>query len=126
MKLSLPFSLLLPVPFILTSFLALVHCNIKLTGLACHARRAYESFPQPEALALPEKMVMLSHGGMLNTCTMDSVAEMLRHLKRAYWPYAWDTGVDALSAGGVGSHGGFRRALLVFVMQLICRSQLHL
>ncbi|KAG1677963.1 hypothetical protein FOA52_001381 [Chlamydomonas sp. UWO 241] len=46
----------------------------------------------------------------LNTCTSDALAELLRHLKRSYWPLPWDTSVDACVDGGSGSHGGFRPA----------------
>ncbi|KAG2439985.1 hypothetical protein HXX76_004103 [Chlamydomonas incerta] len=51
--------------------------------------------------------------GGLNTCTSEVLVEMLRHLKRAYWPFAWDSGqhLDAFyPGGGAASHGGFRSA----------------
>ncbi|GLC60253.1 hypothetical protein PLESTB_001591100 [Pleodorina starrii] len=46
----------------------------------------------------------------LNTCTSEVLVEMLRHLKRSYWPFPWDSGVDAAYPHAVGSHGGFRSA----------------
>ena len=60
----------------------------------------------------------------LNTCTSDVLAELLRHLKRAYWPMPWDTSPGASPRGsssrgdaeerddhdGAMSHGGFRPA----------------
>lgn len=46
----------------------------------------------------------------LNTTSSETLSEMLRHLKRSYWPLPWDTNVDAYEAGGVGSHGGFLAA----------------
>jgi hypothetical protein len=45
---------------------------------------------------------------LLNTCSSEVLAELLRHLKRAYWPFAWATSVDAPEQGGRGSGGGFR------------------
>ncbi len=39
--------------------------------------------------------------GMLNTCSQDVLLELLRFLKRAYWPFSWD------SAGGP-DHAGDR------------------
>ena len=35
-----------------------------------------------------------------------ALIELLRHLKRSYWPFAWDTSVDTQHC----SHGGFRGA----------------
>ena len=29
--------------------------------------------------------------GTVNLCSRDVLLEMLRFLKRAYWPFAWDT-----------------------------------
>ncbi|MEW5309104.1 MAG: hypothetical protein WDW38_001013 [Sanguina aurantia] len=46
--------------------------------------------------------------GVLNTCTSEVLLETLRFLKRAYWPFPWDTSIDAHERGGTGSHGGFR------------------
>lgn len=110
---------LLAFPCIATSLVFV--CNMDL--IAPHACRAYKRFPKPEVLALSRKMLMLPQGSMLNTCTFDTFAEVLRHLKRAYWPCAWDTGVDPVSAGGFGSHGGFRCAAFVtqeeFLLQLV-------
>lgn len=46
---------------------------------------------------------------MINTTSSDVLAEMLRHQKRAYWPFAWDSdGPDSYSRNGNNSHGGFR------------------
>ena len=59
----------------------------------------------------------------LNTCTSDALAELLRHLKRAYWPMPWDTSPGASPRSSSSrddaegrdhdsamSHGGFRPA----------------
>lgn len=32
---------------------------------------------------------------MLNTCSRDVLLELLRFLKRAYWPFSWDSGSGA-------------------------------
>lgn len=47
-------------------------------------------------------------GQLLNTCSSEALCELLRHLKRAYWPFPWDTNIDCLESGGRGSTGGFR------------------
>lgn len=60
-------------------------------------------------------------GSVLNTCSADALAELLRQLKRAYWPFAWDTRVDSPADGGAGSHGGFRCAALAQVLPCCCR-----
>lgn len=49
-----------------------------------------------------------SSSQLLNTCSSEALVEMLRHLKRAYWPWPWDTNIDCFDRGGVGSTGGFR------------------
>ena len=59
-------------------------------------------------MALPRAMLTHSDGAMLNMCTTAALEEMLRLLKRAYWPCAWDTGLDPPYRQGVGSQGGFR------------------
>lgn len=41
----------------------------------------------------------LPSGEVLNTVSFEALAEILRFLKRAYWPFAWDV-----------QHGGFRAA----------------
>jgi hypothetical protein len=76
------------------------------------ACRDYSAFPVAEPLALPSAMLLLPGGGALNTCTTEALQEMLRLLKRAFWPCAWDTGLDPPTGGGVGSAGGFRCAAL--------------
>ena len=48
----------------------------------------------------------------LNTCTSEALAELLRFMKRAYWPFAWDTNVGSYAEGGNGSQGGFRWLLV--------------
>ena len=53
----------------------------------------------------------------LNTCTSDALAELLRHLKRSYWPLPWDTSPSSVPTGSskddLMSHGGFRPAAKV-------------
>lgn len=49
-----------------------------------------------------------SRARLLNTCSSDALAEVLRHLKRSYWPFPWDTNVDNPATGGQASLGGFR------------------
>ena len=69
---------------------------------------AFDTFPQPQPLALPRGALEVAGGGMLNTCNTATLEETLRHLKRAFWPCAWDTSLDPPAHNGVGSQGGFR------------------
>ncbi len=43
--------------------------------------------------------VAAAGGALLNLCSQDVLLELLRFLKRAYWPFAWD------SSGGPESGG---------------------
>ena len=70
--------------------------------------KSFSSLPSAEPLSLPRSMLALGGGRMLNTCTSDALVEMLRHLKRSFWPFAWDTSLDPPAGEGVGSRGGFR------------------
>jgi len=67
---------------------------------------APDALPAASPLAgFSRSMLELEGGGVLNTCTTDALVEMLRGLKRAFWPFAWDTGRDA-GLGGSGDRGG--------------------
>ena len=60
----------------------------------------------PSASALPglsRDMVMQQDGTVLNTCSTDALIEMLRFLKRAYWPFGWQTGNGPLAGGFVSA-----------------------
>lgn len=72
--------------------------------------RSFDTLPQLEVLQHVTRDMVAPEGGssVLNTCTSEALVELLIYLKRAYWPFAWDTNVDDLSQGGHGSHGGFR------------------
>jgi hypothetical protein len=69
----------------------------------------------PSTSAAPAADVATAYGSVsaavLNTCSSEALAELLRHLKRAYWPFPWDTNVDDPERGGRGSLGGFRWAV---------------
>lgn len=64
---------------------------------------------------------MATDGCVVNTLASDALSEVNRHLKRAYWPFAWDTRIDSLATGGAGSHGGFRcaRAVALSVQKVL-------
>ena len=47
-------------------------------------------------------MVTRPDGTVLNTCSTDVLVEMLRFIKRAYWPFGWQSGTGP-SAGGFTS-----------------------
>ncbi|KAL4431445.1 hypothetical protein ABPG75_006701 [Micractinium tetrahymenae] len=80
--------------------------------------------PRVTALPLPRAAVVRPDGTVLNTCSTDALAEMLRFLKRCFWPFAWDS--------TAGSGGGFAAAARVFLegesdaaMQAISRTAKH-
>ncbi|PRW20351.1 hypothetical protein C2E21_9056 [Chlorella sorokiniana] len=65
--------------------------------------------------------VVRPDGTVLNTCTSEALAEVLRFLKRCYWPFKWDS-----------SSGGFASAASVFLegeqdgeMEAISRTAKH-
>lgn len=60
------------------------------------------------AAAAADASIGSCSAAVLNTCSSEALAELLRHLKRAYWPFPWDTNVDDPEKGGRGSLGGFR------------------
>mmetsp|Transcript_19795 Transcript_19795/g.59797 ORF Transcript_19795/g.59797 Transcript_19795/m.59797 type:complete len:513 (+) Transcript_19795:154-1692(+) len=62
--------------------------------------------PTAEVLPGMTREVAAAGGAMLNLCSQDVLLEVLRFLKRAYWPFAWD------SSGGPESGGGFRDAAM--------------
>ena len=71
----------------------------------------------PTVAALPglsRDMVTRADGTVLNTCSTDALIEMLRFLKRAYWPFGWQSGQGA-------SAGGFMSAATVSSCPLCCR-----
>jgi hypothetical protein len=64
----------------------------------------------PSAVPLPAGALSRS-GAFVNTWpATDALADMLRQLKRAYWPFRWDTALDAEEDGPCGSGGGFLAA----------------
>ena len=57
----------------------------------------------PEAHILegvPREGLISADGSPLNTCTSEALVEMLQFLKRAFWPFPWDTSIDQGSGGG--------------------------
>jgi len=77
---------------------------------------SYASVPRPVVLPGLTRAALLDEGGrVLNTNSADALAEVLRGLKRPFWPFPWDVTADAapgLEAGGLGygSRGGFAGA----------------
>ena len=60
----------------------------------------------PTASALPglsREMVTRADGTVLNTCSTDALVEMLRFLKRAYWPFGWQSGRGPLAGGFISA-----------------------
>ncbi len=64
-------------------------------------------------------MVMLQDGTVLNTCSTDALIEMLRFLKRSYWPFGWQTGNGAQA-------GGFMSAAMVSMQVYTSSDYVHL
>ncbi len=63
--------------------------------------------PQAEVIpGLNRHMVTRADGRVLNTCSSDVLVEMLRFLKRAYWPFPWQSTPD-------NATGGFLSAAMV-------------
>lgn len=59
----------------------------------------------PAASPLPN-LTPSAAAALPNTCSSDALVELLRRLKRSYWPFPWDSSVDERRM----SHGGFRGA----------------
>lgn len=65
---------------------------------------------------MTRRMVTRADGSLLNTCTSDALIQILRHLKRAYWPFAWDSSQGlAEDSRGLGIGGGFEGAAKVSI-----------
>lgn len=90
----------------------------------------------PTFVILPgmtRRMITKSDGSLLNTCTSDAIIQILRFLKRAYWPFAWDSSQGlAADSRGLGIGGGFADAAKVALegeadaaMQAIARTAKH-
>lgn len=78
----------------------------RLARTCANSCRAFDGRPSARPLPMPRAAVARAGGGMLNACSAAPLAEMLRHLKRAFWPFAWDTSLDPVHLSG----GGFRCA----------------
>lgn len=68
----------------------------------------------PTFVILPgmtRRMITKPDGSLLNTCTSDAIIQILRFLKRAFWPFAWDSSQGlAADSRGLGTGGGFAAA----------------
>eukprot|EP00241_Pyramimonas_parkeae_P005853 CAMPEP_0114237248 /NCGR_PEP_ID=MMETSP0058-20121206/7281_1 /TAXON_ID=36894 /ORGANISM="Pyramimonas parkeae, CCMP726" /LENGTH=425 /DNA_ID=CAMNT_0001349261 /DNA_START=202 /DNA_END=1479 /DNA_ORIENTATION=- len=72
-----------------------------------------DAMPSPQVLPMIRRQDVVideDAGILLNTCTSEALVQMLRHLKRAYWPMQWDTRADNPDHGVHGSGGGFLEA----------------
>lgn len=71
----------------------------------------------PTFVLLPgmtRRMLTRPDGTLLNTCTSDAIIQILRFLKRSYWPFAWDSSQGlAADSRGLGIGGGFAGAAQV-------------
>lgn len=63
---------------------------------------------------MTRSMLTRPDGSLVNTCTSDAIVQILRFLKRAYWPFAWDSSQGlAGDSRGLGIGGGFASAAQV-------------
>lgn len=63
---------------------------------------------------MTRRMITKPDGSLLNTCTSDAIIQILRFLKRAFWPFAWDSSQGlAADSRGLGTGGGFAAAAKV-------------
>jgi hypothetical protein len=62
---------------------------------------------------MPRTALEVSEGKMLNTCAAEPLREMLWHLKRSFWPFAWDSTADPIYLSG----GGFRCGHSAFFLE---------
>lgn len=82
---------------------------------------------------MTRSMLTRPDGSLVNTCTSDAIVQILRFLKRAYWPFAWDSSQGlAGDSRGLGIGGGFASAAQVALegeadaaMQAIARTAKH-
>ncbi|KAK9909325.1 hypothetical protein WJX75_000539 [Coccomyxa subellipsoidea] len=85
-----------------------------------------DRLPRAEVIpGLNRQMVTRADGSMLNTCSSDVLVEMLRFLKRAYWPFPWQSTPD-------NATGGFHSAATIWLegedraeLQAIARTAKH-
>jgi len=64
---------------------------------------------------MTRRMITKPDGSLLNTCTSDAIIQILRFLKKAYWPFAWDSSQGlAADSRGLGIGGGFADAAKVW------------
>ncbi|GMH45123.1 hypothetical protein BSKO_13080 [Bryopsis sp. KO-2023] len=70
--------------------------------------QGFTQMPRAQVLAGMDRAVVLREDGvMLNTCSSDALIEVLQFLKRAFWPFEWDTNEQ--------DGGGFRGAVAMLV-----------
>ncbi|KAK9826657.1 hypothetical protein WJX74_008333 [Apatococcus lobatus] len=62
---------------------------------------SHTRLPEATILAgMPREGLIGADGAPLNTCTSEALIEMLQFLKRAFWPFPWDTSSSRGSGGG--------------------------
>ena len=68
-------------------------------------------------------MVLQPSGAPLNMCSWDSLIQMLRFLKRAFWPAAWDfeDSNKAVPGGWAGGSGFVGAAQVGGIQHIKCR-----
>ncbi len=74
----------------------------------------WNRLPVAEALpALTREAVMRADGSIVNTCSSTALVEVLRYLKRSFWPFPWQSPLHPNETPGSLGDGGFQGAALV-------------
>lgn len=82
-------------------------------GFAVRVRLPRSAVERPDAVPLAQGGALAQASRFVNAWpAVDALADMLRQLKRGYWPFRWDTALDADEDGPCGSGGGFLAAAL--------------
>lgn len=80
-------------------------------GIRLSLPRSACDLPAARPLLASEKGLAQAQAAGVNTWpAADALADVLRQLKRSYWPFRWDTALDSSEDGPCGSGGGFLAA----------------
>ncbi|KAK9816720.1 hypothetical protein WJX72_004217 [[Myrmecia] bisecta] len=125
----------------IAAVLAVIYSDIMQRLLACGAInfavrmecRDFNRLPQASVLhGMTRASLLRPDGSITNTCTSAALVEMLRFLKRAYWPFPWQTSPVDRQQAGIATGGGFAGAAQVALegeadaqLQAIARTAKH-
>ncbi|CAL8467605.1 g7143 [Coccomyxa elongata] len=85
-----------------------------------------DRLPKAEVIpGLNRHMVTRADGRVLNTCSSDVLVEMLRFLKRAYWPFPWQSTPDNATGGFLSAAMTWLEGEVRAELQAIARTAKH-